>query len=354
MRTKTPKLTTAFEAVCAPIGRVDKAARIIYGVKVLGPKSQWGRVYTEEAINRDYTAYEGAKVYMGEVGGVKVAPSRNGFGGGVVLSLKHQAFARGRKPRTPLAGTLRKVRPTRNGVYANLHCEPGATGDLVMEAASQCPETFGLSHVASIKSDVVPSLGGGRTEVVWGFGPIHYVEIVSNPATNKNIFEGLEMNDDTAVAAPVAMGVEEAFTALEMAIVHEYEGADRIAALKVVDKFKSQLLGGDEGGEEGGDDGAGAAQASASREGVAEANATPITAVRRVPSLRSEIAETNSLLRQMIEAQAQPQGRRFSPARSASRRPVALEAVDEQQPQKPKPEKIPYGDRAAMRRFLES
>lgn len=338
------KAKTVFEAVVGHAGRVDRATRTIFNVKVLGQKSAWNRTYMDEAINRDYVKYEGVKVFMGEVGGVKVGPA------GMSLDLRHQKFTK--KPKTPLAGTLRGVKPTRQGVFANLVVEAGATGDLLLDAAETCPQTFGLSHVATVESAQVPTMGGGQTEMVRAFGPVHYCEVVSSPASVRNLFEGLDMANEVAAAPAAQMGLEEAFQALEMAIVHEYEGADRIAALKVVDKFKSQLLGdGSEGeGEESADD-----AAAATPEGTSDASARPISAIRR-PVLAQQVAETNTLLRQFIEGQASGTGRRLSPVRSGGRAPVQEgDATSPQGGGRPKPaEKIPYGDRDAMRRFMES
>lgn len=334
----------AFEAYTG-LSRVDRASRIIYGVKVLGRSSAWGRTYMDEAIQRDYRAYEGIKVYMGELSGVKVGK------GGMHLDLRHQRFTK--RPKTPLAGTLKNARPSKEGVYANLVVEAGATGDLILDAAEKCPESFGLSHVAAVEAASVPTLEGGRTELVRAFGPVHYVEVVSNPATNKNLFEGMDMAD-MATAEPAAagyMGIEEAFDALKMAFVHEFEEADLAKALTQLSKFKEKILGGgdDTSSEE---DGAPPA-ASEGVGGVADPSAQPLNAVRR-SSLLSAISENNALLRQLIEGQtaagAVGGGRRLLPTRSGGRQPVQEGGGPPVPPAKP--EKIPYGDPAAMRRWL--
>lgn len=340
---KPSKPQVVYEAILAPFSRVDRKTRTIYGVKVLGQDSLWGRYYLDEAIERDFQAYEGVSVFMGELGGIKVGP------GGMSLALRHQRYTK--KPKTPLAGKLRNVRRERTreglGVFANLVAEPGAAGDLLLEAADTCPTTFGLSHVAAVKSTRMPLLGGGLREVVGGIGPVHYVEVVSNPASTKHLFEGLDMADmatDPGNGVVAQMSVEDAFHCLEMAIVHEYEGADRISALKIVDKFKAQLLGGDEG-----DTGGSADETATAPEGKTTEGTVPIGAIRP-RGMTQELRETNTLLRQLIEAQAGG-GRRLSPVRSGARAPVQEGAPD---PKPKAPEKIPYEDKTAMRRFLES
>lgn len=150
--------------------RIDTEAGVIYGVKVLGPKSRNGRVYEDAAIRRAVPMYEG-----------------------VTVNLNHQRIEDGGRvvPDRPIQdrwGVLRNARYVEGSVYADLHYLKNhpATPQLI-EAAERFPDTFGLSHDAAGDEQVVD----GERRVIELF-EIRSVDVVADPATNSGLFESLK------------------------------------------------------------------------------------------------------------------------------------------------------------------
>ncbi len=117
--------------------RIDTEAGVIYGVKVLGPKSRNGRIYEDAAIRRAVPMYEG-----------------------VTVNLNHQRIESGSRavPDRQIQdrwGVLRNARYAEGSVYADLHyLKNHPMTPQLIEAADRFPDTFGLSH------DAAGTLGG--------------------------------------------------------------------------------------------------------------------------------------------------------------------------------------------------
>lgn len=148
--------------------RIDTNAGVIYGVKVLGPKSRNGRVYEDAAIRKAVSMYEG-----------------------VTVNLNHQRIDDSRVvPDRPIQdgwGVLRNARYKDGSVFADLHYLKNhpATPQLV-ERAQRFPDTFGLSHDAAGDEQVIE----GERRVIELF-EIRSVDVVADPATNSGLFESV-------------------------------------------------------------------------------------------------------------------------------------------------------------------
>lgn len=152
--------------------RVDREAGIIYGVKVVGTKSQNRRSYPLEVLSRAIPLYENAAVNVGH-------PADN--------KTDHDSIA-------THFGAIRNV-------TARADSEPGLIGDLhylkshrlaeqVAEAAERFPERLGLSHNA----DCLFHRGNDGTLHVERIEKVYGVDLVRRPGTTKGLFESLELS----------------------------------------------------------------------------------------------------------------------------------------------------------------
>src|SRR5262245_30925546 len=213
----------------APDSRVDAAAGVIRGVKVLGSASRNGRTYPPALLAERYAAYEGAQVYADhDYSQLKTGKAR---------------------PLTSWGGVLRGATFRGESVFADLHClKETDAGKIILEAAARCPDKFGLSPMHLIESK---KTDGG--EVVTAILEVWSVDAVTRPATTRTLFEAEEaMPDETAppamAAPPPPMSVEDAFVVLQNAIMasDEWEDMEKPQVLKDVMKLKAKIMGGEE------------------------------------------------------------------------------------------------------------
>lgn len=154
--------------------RIDEEAGVIYGVRVIGPTSRnKGRQYPESMLKRSMPLYEGAQVYV-----------------------DHDRKSTERSLKDGWA-VLRNCRMREGGIDADLHYlkEHPLTPQLI-ERAKRFPDKFGLSHDASGDSSMREGV-----EIVESIVKVHSVDIVSNPATNKGLFESVEQTMPKSVRA---------------------------------------------------------------------------------------------------------------------------------------------------------
>ena len=161
------------------IERVDTEAGIIYGVKVLGPRSRNGRVYEDSAIRKALPLYEGVTVNINHV---RPDPKTG---------------AHVERPMQDRWGVLRNVRYQEGSIYADLHYIKShpMTGQLV-EAAQRFPEIFGLSHDAGGDEQLID----GERRVVEMY-EVKSVDVVADPATNEGLFESYRPVDPARARA---------------------------------------------------------------------------------------------------------------------------------------------------------
>ena len=154
-------------------GRVDRAAGVVYGVKVVGRTSPnthgvrgaEGTVYSLEALERALPLYEGAHV-----------------------NVDHPPRSRPGQERSSQdrIGQLHNCRVEPEGIFADLHLLTAhPMSERVLEAAESMPGAYALSHNATGKGEV----RGGRY-VVTEIPEVHSVDIVADGGTNRSLFEG--------------------------------------------------------------------------------------------------------------------------------------------------------------------
>lgn len=145
------------------VDRIDTAAGVIRGVKVLGRESKNGRTYSDRALADAARLYEGVQVNFDHD---RKEPYRE------------RGLMEG-------FGVLRDNAIRADGVYADLHyltAHPAAP--VFVERARRFPKSFGLSHNA----DGQTSRSGKKT-IVESLDKVTSVDIVSRPATNDGLFE---------------------------------------------------------------------------------------------------------------------------------------------------------------------
>lgn len=162
---KRVRISEAYAFAPSPL-RVDREGGCVYGVKVLGFTSTNKRRYAREAVAKAVKSglYEGAKVYV-----------------------DHPAQPGKSRPAEQLLGRLKKSRLAEDGVHANLHvntAHPMATR--VFEDCEKGLGLYGLSHNAEAGDYHFDSGVQVVTEIV----SVESVDLVSDPATNTNLWEG--------------------------------------------------------------------------------------------------------------------------------------------------------------------
>jgi len=144
--------------------RVDRAAGVIRGVKILGLQSRNGRTYRPDALVEAAPLYENAKVNVNHPKGGPHAP----------------------RDYQDRLGVLRNVasRPG-EGLFGDLHFNPKhAMAEQLIWDAEHSPENVGLSH------NVEARIGrSGDQVVVEAILRVESVDLVADPATTRGLFE---------------------------------------------------------------------------------------------------------------------------------------------------------------------
>lgn len=143
--------------------RVDRAAGIIYGVRVLGLQSENGRRYLPEAVKSAIPMYEGRSV-----------------------RIDHPNKPTDNRPVTSTFGRLVRVRLDKDGgLRADLEfIKAHPLAEFVCEVAERMSEQLGLSHNATGEGDTVRGIFEVRE-----IKEVRSVDIVTEPATTRSLFE---------------------------------------------------------------------------------------------------------------------------------------------------------------------
>ncbi len=144
--------------------RLDRAAGVIHGVKLLGLTSRNGRRYTPEALRQAAALYEGAKVNVNHPKGRPAAPRDYQDRLGTVRQVVYRDGA---------------------GLFAELHFNPKhALAEQLLWDAEQAPHNVGFSHNVQA---VVKRLDGEL--LVEQITRVNSVDLVADPATTRGLFE---------------------------------------------------------------------------------------------------------------------------------------------------------------------
>jgi len=144
--------------------RVDRAAGVIRGVKLLGLVSRNGRRYRENALVEAVGLYEGAKVNINHPKGHPLAPRDYQDRLGVVRGVTFRAG---------------------EGLFGDLHFNPKhALSEQLVWDAEHAPQNVGLSHNVLART----SRNGDQT-LVEAILKVQSIDLVADPATTGGLFE---------------------------------------------------------------------------------------------------------------------------------------------------------------------
>jgi len=154
--------TTLIESALIKPASVDRENGIIRGVRLLGEKAESkGRTYDLAGMRRAVPLYEGRPVNIDHGKAPRDLKSRFG-------RIENAKFDEAQRA---IVGDIR---------YNRKH----ALAEQIAEAADKLPDTLGMSHMAEGK--VTRSAG---REIVTDILEVRSVDLVSDPATNKSLYE---------------------------------------------------------------------------------------------------------------------------------------------------------------------
>lgn len=147
--------------------RIDKAARVIYDVKLNGNRSRNKRWYSDDVLKAATHLYEGVKVYLDHSD-----PGRSEWSGA---------------PRSVSGciGTIKNPKFMPGGTRGELHVLPSKVA--FMDDVEAQPKVFGMSHVADTSS--APTSNDSGEEVITQIHEIFSVDVVTEPACTRGMFE---------------------------------------------------------------------------------------------------------------------------------------------------------------------
>lgn len=144
--------------------RLDRAASVLRGVKLLGLQSRNQREYREDALRRAMPLYEGARVNVNHPEGDPLAPRDYRDRLGVIRGVELRAG---------------------EGLFGSLHYNPKhPLAEQLAWDAEHAPHNVGLSHNVLART----SRREGRT-VVEAIEHVQSVDLVADPATTAGLFE---------------------------------------------------------------------------------------------------------------------------------------------------------------------
>jgi hypothetical protein len=144
--------------------RVDRAAGVIRGVKLLGLTSRNGRRYRENALAEAVALYEGAKVNINHPKGHPLAPRDYQDRLGVVRGVEFRSG---------------------DGLFGDLHFNPRhALSEQLVWDAEHAPQNVGMSHNVLARTS-----REGDVTVVEKITKVQSIDLVADPATTSGLYE---------------------------------------------------------------------------------------------------------------------------------------------------------------------
>jgi hypothetical protein len=144
--------------------RVDRAAGVIRGVKLLGLASRNGRRYREEALVQAVGLYEGAKVNINHPKGHPLSPRDYQDRLGVVRGVQFRSG---------------------DGLFGDLHFNPKhALSEQLVWDAEHAPQNVGMSH-----NVLARTTRSGDETVVEAITKVQSIDLVADPATTSGLYE---------------------------------------------------------------------------------------------------------------------------------------------------------------------
>jgi hypothetical protein len=144
--------------------RVDRAAGVIRGVKLLGLRSRNGRRYQEKALAEAVSLYEGAKVNVNHPKGHPLSPRDYQDRLGVIRGVEYR---------------------TGDGLFGDLHFNPKhALSEQLAWDAEHAAQNVGLSHNVMARTN-----RQGDETVVEAITNVQSIDLVADPASTQGLFE---------------------------------------------------------------------------------------------------------------------------------------------------------------------
>lgn len=187
--------------------RVDRAAGVLRGVKLIGLESLNGRRYRPEALSAAVSLYEGAKVNINHPKEGPLAPRDYRDRLGVIREVEFRA---------------------EEGLFGTLHFNPKhAVAEQLAWDAEHNPRNVGFSHnvLARLTRDGAQSLVEAITHV-------QSVDLVADPASTRGLFEEQDETASGALTAESGLLVQEAMKRGDRLEAELKEALVREAALR--------------------------------------------------------------------------------------------------------------------------
>jgi hypothetical protein len=144
--------------------RVDRAAGVIRGVKLLGLTSRNGRRYRENALVEAVALYEGAKVNINHPKGHPLSPRDYQDRLGVVRGVEFRGG---------------------EGLFGDLHFNPKhSLSEQLVWDAEHAPQNVGMSH-----NVLARTTRSGDETVVEAITKVQSIDLVADPATTSGLYE---------------------------------------------------------------------------------------------------------------------------------------------------------------------
>src|SRR3954469_20682359 len=183
--------------------RVDRAAGVIRGVKLLGLSSRNGRRYREDALLSAVGLYEGAKVNINHPKGSPLSPRDYQDRLGVIRGVEFRAGV---------------------GLFGDLHFNPKhVLSEQLVWDAEHAPQNVGLSH-----NVLARTVREGNETLVEAITKVQSIDLVADPATTSGLFEQREQGVVPASAGGAAAVQLDALTVE----VLELQRPDLVAELR--------------------------------------------------------------------------------------------------------------------------
>jgi hypothetical protein len=196
--------------------RVDRAAGVLRGVKLIGLESLNGRRYRPEALAAAVALYEGAKVNVNHPKEGPLAPRDYRDRLGVIREVEFRA---------------------EEGLFGTLHFNPKhAVAEQLAWDAEHNPRNVGFSHnvLARLTRDGAQSLVEAITHV-------QSVDLVADPASTRGLFEEQEEPVSGALTAESGLLVQEAMKRGDRLEAELKEALVREAALRQEIALRQEL-----------------------------------------------------------------------------------------------------------------
>lgn len=195
---------------------IDREAKVIRGVKVIGEVSKNGKVFPRETREKAHSLIEGLKVNVNhrEKGKDALVTSR--------------------------LGRLASPREEADGTYADLHyLESNAATPMLLEAAERMPDVMGFSILGSGKGNKKDASGRVIVESITG---LESADLVADPANTVALNESVQLVESEEEAA----SCEELVGLLISRLMHEGRHDEADDHLRVVKKHTKKAQEGDE------------------------------------------------------------------------------------------------------------